>query len=160
MGELIGERDLLCARVAALRADGRRLVLTNGAFELLHVGHVRSLQDARTQGDVLLVALNDDASVRRLKGEGRPVVPALERAEVLCALGCVDWVHIFPEDDVAALLRLLEPDVHAKGRDYSEETVPEREVAREVGTRVAIVGDPKDHSTSELLRRLGGAGGP
>ena len=160
MGELIRERDALCARVVELRADGRSLVLTNGAFELLHVGHVRSLQDARTQGDVLLVAINDDASVRRLKGEGRPGVPALERAEVLCALGCVDWVHIFSEDDVSALLRLLVPDVHAKGRDYSEETVPERDVAREVGTRVAIVGDPKHHSTSELLRRLGGADGP
>ena len=160
MGELIGERDALCARVAELRADGRSLVLTNGAFELLHVGHVRSLQDARAQGDVLLVAINDDASVRRLKGEGRPVVPALERAEVLCALGCVDWVHIFSEDDVSALLRLLVPDVHAKGRDYNEETVPERDVAREVGTRIAIVGDPKQHSTSELLRRLGGADGP
>ena len=160
MGELIGERDALCARVAELRADGRSLVLTNGAFELLHVGHVRSLQDARAQGDVLLVAINDDASVRRLKGEGRPVVPALERAEVLCALGCVDWVNIFSEDDVSALLRLLVPDVHAKGRDYKEETVPERDVAREVGTRIAIVGDPKQHSTSELLRRLGGADGP
>ena len=160
MGELILERDALSARVAALRADGRSLVLTNGAFELLHVGHVRSLEDARVQGDVLLVAINDDASVRRLKGEGRPVVPALERAEVLCALGCVDWVHIFGEDDVSALLRLLVPDVHAKGRDYSEETVPERDVAREVGTRIAIVGDPKDHSTSDLLRRMGGADGP
>ena len=160
MGELILERDALSARVAALRADGRSLVLTNGAFELLHVGHVRSLEDARAQGDVLLVAINDDASVRRLKGEGRPVVPALERAEVLCALGCVDLVHIFSEDDVSALLRLLVPDVHAKGRDYSEETVPERDVAREVGARIAIVGDPKDHSTSDLLRRMGGADGP
>jgi rfaE bifunctional protein nucleotidyltransferase chain/domain len=154
VGEIVVDRQELARRCAALRAKGRRIVLTNGAFDLLHVGHVRALREARAKGDVLVVAVNGDASVRRLKGEGRPVVPAAERAELLCALACVDLVHVFEEDDVASLLRLLRPHVHAKGRDYTAETVPERAVAREVGAEVAIVGDPKDHSVTDILRRV------
>jgi len=153
MGELVADRDELARRCAALREQGKRIVLTNGAFDLLHVGHVRALKDAASRGDVLVVAINDDASVRGYKGEGRPVVPDAERAEVVAALGCVDLVHVFPEPDVRPLLRLLRPDVHAKGRDYTEETVPERETALEVGAEIAIVGDPKDHSATELIER-------
>ena len=159
MGEVVADRDELKRRCAALRVEGKRIVLTNGAFDLLHVGHVRSLQDARARGDVLIVAINDDASVRRLKGPGRPVVPAAERAEVVAALACVDYLHVFAEDDVVALLRLLRPHVHAKGHDYTVETVPERETALEVGAEIAIVGDPKDHSASDLIARVLERGG-
>ncbi|MGH7162280.1 MAG: adenylyltransferase/cytidyltransferase family protein [Planctomycetota bacterium] len=154
MGEVVARRDALVARCDALKAQGLRVVLTNGGFELLHVGHVRALKDARSLGDVLVVAVNDDASLARLKGPGRPVVPAAERAELLAALECVDFVHVFPESDVRPLLRSLRPHVHAKGRDYAVETVPERDTAREVGAEVAIVGDEKDHSVTRLLERL------
>ncbi|MHC4547592.1 MAG: adenylyltransferase/cytidyltransferase family protein [Planctomycetota bacterium] len=156
MGEIVADRDELARRCRALRERGSRIVLTNGAFDLLHVGHVRALQDARRRGDVLVVAVNDDDSVRRLKGKGRPVVPAAERAEVVAALGCVDYVHVFGESDVRPLLRLLRPAVHAKGRDYTQETVPEQETAREVGAEIVIVGDPKDHSVTDLVERLRG----
>jgi len=152
----ICDRNELSRRCAALKAKGKRIVLTNGAFDLLHVGHVRALKEAKSKGDVLVVAVNGDASVRRLKGEGRPVVPAAERAELLAALACVDLVHVFEEDDVGVLLRLLRPHVHAKGRDYTAENVPERAVAAEIGAEVAIVGDPKDHSVTDLLRRITG----
>jgi len=154
VGERIDDRAELVRRCEALRAGGRRIVLTNGAFDLLHVGHVRALADARARGDVLVVGVNDDASVRALKGPRRPVVPADERAELLCALACVDFVHVFPERDVAPLMRALRPDVHAKGRDYAVDTVPEREIAKEIGAEIAIVGDEKDHSVSALLERL------
>jgi len=154
VGEVVTAREDLAARCALLKKDGKRVVLTNGAFDLLHVGHVRALQDAKSHGDVLVVAINADESVRRLKGTGRPVVPEAERAEVVAALACVDFVHLFPEDDVEAILRAIRPDVHAKGRDYTVDTVPEREVAREVGAEIAIVGDPKDHSSSSLLDRV------
>ncbi len=154
MGEVVAERADLVRRCDGLRAQGKRIVLTNGAFDLLHVGHVRALADAASRGDLLVVGVNDDASVRRLKGPGRPVVPAAERAELLAALACVDLVHIFPEGDVRPLLRALRPHVHAKGRDYTVETVPERETAREVGAEIAIVGDPKDHSSTDLLARV------
>jgi rfaE bifunctional protein nucleotidyltransferase chain/domain len=155
VGELVADRDELARRCRALQEGGRRIVFSNGAFDLLHVGHVRALREARSLGDVLVVAINDDASVRKLKGAGRPVVPAAERAELVAALGCVDYVHIFGESDVRPLLRLLRPAVHAKGRDYTEETVPERDTAKEIGAEVAIVGDPKDHSVSDLLARIG-----
>ena len=155
MGELVADRDELARICQRLQESGRRIVLTNGAFDLLHVGHVRALREARSLGDALVVAINDDASVRKLKGPGRPVVPAAERAELVAALGCVDYVHVFGETDVRPLLRLLRPAVHAKGRDYTEQTVPERDTALEVGARVAIVGDPKDHSVSEMLTRIG-----
>ena len=142
------------ARVAVERAAGRTVALANGCFDVLHVGHIRYLQGARREADVLVVGINGDASVRRLKGEGRPVQPAEERARLVAALRCVDHVVVFEEDDVVRLLRELRPDVHCKGTDYTPETVPERDVVREVGGRVAIVGDPKDHDTRVLLSRL------
>jgi rfaE bifunctional protein nucleotidyltransferase chain/domain len=153
--KVIADRAALAARIAAWKAAGRKVVLTNGAFDLLHVGHVRCLLDARGRGDVLVVAVNDDASVRRNKGEGRPFVPAAERAEVLAALACVDAVTFFSEPTADALLRELRPDVHAKGTDYTRENLPERETVREIGAEVAIVGDPKDHSTTDILERVG-----
>lgn len=142
------------SRAAEERARGRRIVLANGCFDILHVGHVRYLAGARAEGDVLVVGVNSDAGVRRLKGEGRPLLPAPARAELVAALAVVDYVVIFDEPTVEALLTALRPDVHAKGTDYTPETVPEREVAARLGVRVAIVGDPKRHSTRELLARL------
>jgi rfaE bifunctional protein nucleotidyltransferase chain/domain len=133
------------------RGQGKRVVLANGCFDLLHVGHVRYLEGARALGDVLLVAVNDDASVRRLKGPGRPIMPAVERAELLAALTAVDAVVVFEGDSVDALVRRLRPDVHAKGTDYTVDSVPERETVRAAGGRVAIAGDPKDHSTRDLI---------
>ena len=153
-GRFVADHGVLARLVAEAKAAGKRVVLTNGGFEILHVGHVRSLQDARSRGDLLVVAVNSDASVRRAKGPRRPVVPGAERVEVLCALGCVDLVTLFDEPTVDALLRLLRPSIHAKGRDYTPETVPERETAREIGAAIAIVGDPKDHATSDLLERI------
>jgi rfaE bifunctional protein nucleotidyltransferase chain/domain len=129
-------------------------VLANGAFDLLHVGHVRYLRAAAKLGDILVVAVNDDASVRRLKGSGRPVFPLGERMELVAALEEVDYVVAFGEDDVRKVIRSLKPDVHAKGTDYTAETVPERDEVRGYGGRVEICGDPKDHSTSSLLARL------
>ena len=126
----------------------------NGCFDLLHVGHIRYLQGAAREADRLIVAINDDESVRRLKGTNRPVLAAVDRAELVAALRSVDYVVIFPEPTVAPLLELLEPDVHCKGTDYTVDTVPERETVRAYGGRIAIVGDPKDHSTRELLERI------
>jgi rfaE bifunctional protein nucleotidyltransferase chain/domain len=134
------------------RRSGDRIVLTNGAFDLLHVGHVRYLEAAKRLGNKLVVAINSDDSVRRLKGEGRPIVPENERAEIVAALAVTDAVVIFPEPDVRAIIREIRPDVHAKGTDYTAESVPERDEVLACGGRVEIVGDPKDHSTSELLR--------
>ena len=136
------------------RRAGRKIVFANGVFDLLHVGHVRYLKAARAEGDVLVVAMNSDASTRALKGEGRPIVTERARAAVIAALAAVDYVVIFDERDVNSLLREFHPDVHAKGTDYTTETVPEREVAELLGIRVAIVGDPKQHSTRDLLMRL------
>ena len=152
----IGTLEEVRARVQAERAQGRRVALANGCFDLLHVGHVRYLQGAREQADVLVVGLNADASVRRLKGEGRPLMPAADRALLVAALRGVDHVVVFEEDDVRALLLALRPDVHCKGTDYTEDTVPERDVVRSYGGRVAIVGDPKDHDTTALLERIRG----
>jgi len=137
--------------VAALKASGKTVVFANGCFDLLHVGHIRYLQSARQLGDALVVALNNDESVRRLKGPQRPLMPENERAEILAALACVDYVVLFQEPTVERLLRLLKPDIQCKGTDYTEETVPEREVVRSYGGRVAIAGDPKDHSTRDLI---------
>ncbi|MGH9544584.1 MAG: adenylyltransferase/cytidyltransferase family protein [Terriglobales bacterium] len=132
------------------------MTLANGAFDLLHVGHVRYLRAAKQLGGRVIVAVNSDASVRALKGEGRPLMPARERAEILAALADVDAVVIFPEPDVRAIIREIRPDVHAKGTDYTVESVPERDEVLACGGRVEIVGDPKDHSTSEIIRsRLG-----
>jgi len=129
-------------------------VLANGIFDLLHVGHVRYLEGARAEGERLVVALNSDASARRLKGEGRPVIPLAERLEIVAALRCVDWATWFDDDRVEGLLRLLRPAVHAKGTDYTVDSVPERAVAASLGIRTAIAGDAKNHATSDLLRQL------
>jgi rfaE bifunctional protein nucleotidyltransferase chain/domain len=143
------------ARLAsACRSQGRRLVLANGCFDLLHVGHVRYLRAARALGDVLLVGLNSDAAVRRLKGPGRPLMPVAERAELVAALADVDAVVVFDEDRADTLIATLRPDVHAKGTDYSVESVPEREAVVAAGGRVAIAGDPKEHATTDLIRTI------
>jgi rfaE bifunctional protein nucleotidyltransferase chain/domain len=136
------------------RRAHRKIVFANGVFDLLHAGHVRYLQAARGEGDVLVVGINSDASTRRLKGEGRPILTERARAALVAALEAVSYVVVFDEPDVNALLREFQPDVHAKGTDYTPETVPERELARLLGIRVAIVGDPKRHSTRDLLARL------
>ena len=145
-------RDQLQRQVEAWRSAGDRITLANGCFDLLHVGHVRYLHAAKGLGGRLVVALNSDESVRSLKGEGRPLMPAEERAEILAALADVDAVVIFRERDVRAIIREIHPDIHAKGTDYTAESVPEGDVVREYGGRVAIVGDPKNHSASEIIR--------
>ena len=136
------------------RRAGKSVALANGCFDILHVGHVRYLEGARGEADALVVGVNGDASVRRLKGEGRPILPARERALLVAALKAVDHVVVFEEDDVARLLLALRPDVHCKGTDYTPESVPEREVVRSYGGRVAIVGDAKQHATRALLERI------
>src|ERR1041385_6748948 len=152
-------RDELISRVQAAREAGARIVLANGCFDVLHVGHVRYLQGARRLGDVLVVGINSDEQVALQKGAGRPVLPASERAEIVAALECVTYVTIFDEPTVEQLLLAITPDVHAKGTDYTKDTVPERDVVRSYGGQVAIVGDPKDHSTSAIIARLGGVNG-
>lgn len=154
MGEVLDRAELV-ERVRRDRARGLSMAFANGAFDLLHVGHIRYLEGAREQADRLIVAVNDDESVRSVKGPHRPVLPAEDRAEIVAALRAVDYVVIFPEPTVAPLLELLKPDVHCKGTDYTVDTVPERETVRAYGGRIAIVGDPKAHSTTELVRRLG-----
>ncbi len=146
--------DALKEVCAEARRAGKSIAFANGCFDLLHVGHVRYLQGARAEGDLLVVGVNADASVRKLKGEGRPLQNEQDRALLVAALHAVDWVVIFPEDTVENLLLALKPDVHCKGTDYNEDTVPERNVVKGYGGRVAIVGDPKDHDTSKLLARL------
>jgi len=148
------DRNRLIARAAIARKQGACIVFANGCFDVLHVGHVRYLEAARLLGDVLIVGINSDEQVRALKGEPRPLVPETERAEIIAAVRAVDYVTIFSEPTVEALLRALRPDVHAKGTDYTEETVPERDVVRSYGGRVAIVGDPKDHSSTEMIRKV------
>ena len=148
-------RDELIDLVESARAAGARIVFANGCFDVLHVGHVRYLAGARELGDVLIVGVNSDAQVAIQKGAGRPVLPATERAEIVDALEPVTYVTIFDEPTVEQLLLALKPDVHAKGTDYTAETVPERDVVRSYGGQVAIVGDPKDHSTSAIIARLG-----
>jgi rfaE bifunctional protein nucleotidyltransferase chain/domain len=150
----IGTLEEVAARVAEARRAGRTIALANGCFDVLHVGHVRYLEGARAEADVLVVGVNADDSVRRLKGEGRPVQPADDRALLVAALRAVDHVVVFPEDDVGRLLLALKPDVHCKGTDYTPETVPEWDIVRSYGGRVAIVGDPKDHDTRAILERM------
>jgi len=157
MGEVLTEVELI-ARVAGDRRVGRTVAFANGCFDVLHVGHSRYLAGSREQGDRLIVAINDDGSVRALKGADRPILPAATRAELVAALRVVDYVVVFPETTVERLLKLIRPDVHCKGTDYTVDTVPERAVVREYGGRVAIVGDPKDHSTQDLLLRAGSDG--
>ena len=154
VGEILGRAELV-ARIAADRAAGRSVAFANGCFDLLHVGHVRYLQAAAQEADRLIVAVNDD-STAALKGPGRPIMPAADRAELIAALRGVDYVVVFPEPTVTPLLMLLRPDVHCKGTDYTIDTVPERETVRGYGGRIAIVGDPKDHSTRDLVARLRG----
>ena len=146
--------DELRRTVANWRASGEKITLANGCFDLLHVGHIRYLHAAKELGGRLVVAINSDPSVRTLKGAGRPLMPAEERAEILAALSDVDAVVIFAEPDVRALVRAIRPDVHAKGTDYTRESVPERDAVLDCGGRVEIVGDPKNHSASEIIHRL------
>jgi rfaE bifunctional protein nucleotidyltransferase chain/domain len=152
---MILNREDLVNRIDSERKNGARVVLANGCFDVLHVGHVRYLAGARELGDLLVVGVNSDAQVARLKGAGRPIMPENERAELVDALESVTYVTVFDEPTVEQLLLALKPDVHAKGTDYTEDSVPERDVVRSYGGRVAIVGDPKDHSTSAILARFG-----
>jgi rfaE bifunctional protein nucleotidyltransferase chain/domain len=154
LGQIV-ERAELANLVAEWRAAGDSVTLANGCFDLLHVGHVRYLQVARALGGKLIVAINSDASTRRLKGPERPAMPEQERAEIIAALSSVDAVVIFDEPDVRALIREIKPDIQVKGTDYTSDTVPERDEVIAYGGRVEIVGDPKDHSTTELLRNIG-----
>ena len=150
----IGTLEEVKDRLREARSAGRTVALANGCFDVLHVGHVRYLAGARAEADVLVVGVNADASVRRLKGPGRPLMPEGDRAVMVAALESVDHVVVFPEDDVGALLLALRPDVHCKGTDYAPDTVPERDVVRSYGGRVAIVGDPKDHDTRRLIEKV------
>jgi len=152
-------REELIQRITSAKESGARIVFANGCFDVLHVGHVRYLAGARELGDILIVGVNSDEQVAIQKGAGRPVLPATERAEIVAALESVTYVTIFDEPTVEQLLLTLKPDVHAKGTDYTTETVPERDVVRSYGGHVAIVGDPKDHSTSAIIARLGGVNG-
>jgi len=157
----IGTIEEIVERLAPDRAIGRTVSFANGIFDLLHVGHVRYLEAAADEGQILVVGINSDESTRGLKGEGRPILPQLERAEIVAGLACVDHVFIFEEPDVVRSLLRLQPDVHCKGTDYTRDTVPERETVRAYGGRIAIVGDPKNHATRDLIkdivRRFGSA---
>ncbi len=146
------DRLRLVARVAIERQHKRKIVLANGCFDFFHVGHIRYLAGAKALGDCLIVAINSDWQVRRLKGENRPLMSERERAEIVSALKFVDYVTIFSEPTVEELIRAIRPDFHAKGTDYTTENVPEREIVREYGGQVAIVGDPKNHSSTELIK--------
>lgn len=148
------DRSRLIGRVKEARERGGTIVLANGCFDVLHVGHVRYLAAAAALGDLLVVGINSDEQTRRLKGAGRPVVPQDQRAEIISAIQAVDLVTIFDEPTVEQLLLALKPDIHAKGTDYTADSVPERDVVRSFGGRVAIVGDPKDHSSSEMIEKL------
>jgi D-glycero-beta-D-manno-heptose 1-phosphate adenylyltransferase len=150
----IGSLEEVAARLALARAPGKTVAFANGCFDVLHVGHVRYLRGARAEADLLVVGVNGDESVRRLKGAGRPVLAEADRALLVAAQKAVDFVVVFPEDDVTDLLLRLRPDVHCKGTDYTPETVPECAVVRSYGGRVAIVGDPKNHDTRELIARI------
>jgi len=150
------DRTELVNETARVRVSGSTIILANGCFDLFHVGHVRYLAGAKAIGGILVVGINSDRQTRFLKGEGRPYMPENERAELISALRCVDFVTIFDEPTVEELIRALKPDYHAKGTDYTTDTVPEREIVREYGGQVAIVGDPKDHSSTELIRKTRG----
>lgn len=147
------DRERLIERVALARKEGARIVFANGCFDVLHVGHVRYLEAAKALGDLLIVGINSDEQTRRLKGEGRPLMPEDQRAEIISSLEVVDFVTVFDEPTVAELLLALKPDIHAKGTDYTEDSVPERDVVRSFGGRVAIVGDPKHYSSSEIVEK-------
>ena len=153
MGEIL-DLETLKDRTRQAKAGHRTVVFTNGAFDLIHVGHIRYLEGAARLGDFVICAINSDESVRRLKGPSRPVLPQDERLEIVAALECVDWVTLFDEPNVERLLLALEPDIHAKGTDYTEDTVPEVETVRSYGGKVAITGDPKDHNTTDIIARI------
>src|SRR3954453_16395998 len=155
---ILTEREV-AETLATERRTGKTIAFANGCFDVLHVGHIRYLQGAKQAADILVVGVNSDDSVRELKGEGRPVMPASERAEIIASIDGVDYVTIFDERSPARLLGALKPDVHCRGTDYTPDSVPERDVVRAYGGRVAIVGDPKEHSTSELLKRMKRSGG-
>lgn len=150
------DRERLIERTQAARKNGACVVFANGCFDVLHVGHVRYLEAARALGDLLIVGVNSDDQARSLKGDGRPLLPQDQRAELVASLEAVDLVTIFAEPTVEQLLLVLKPDIHAKGTDYTEDSVPERDVVRSYGGRVAIVGDPKNHSSSEIIDKLAG----
>ncbi len=147
--------EMLLTCLAEHRANGKRIALTNGLFDILHVGHLRYLEAAAEEADVLVVAVNSDQSARELKGPTRPVTPEQERAELVAGFACVDLVTVFPELSAESILRAVRPDVHCKGTDYTQDSVPEAAVARELKIRIAIVGDPKRHATREIIKRLG-----
>ena len=153
----IAPRDQIAERVRDAQARGQVVAMANGVFDLIHVGHVRYLQEARQMADLLVVAVNSDASTRAYKGPDRPLIPEAERAEMVAALACVDFVLVFDELDVRPTLRALRPDIHVKGTDYTEASIPERDEVLAYGGRVAIAGDPKDHSSTETIARLRGA---
>lgn len=155
MGRLL-DLDKAKAEAERLRGEGKRTVLANGAFDPLHVGHVRYLKAAKECGDVLFVAVNSDYSVRSLKGPGRPVIPENERTEIVCALEAVDYVFVFDELTASEVIKALRPDIQCKGTDYTAESVPEGELVRSLGGEVRIVGDPKDHDSSDLIRKIRG----
>lgn len=148
------QRNRLIARVAIERRGGAKIVLANGCFDLFHVGHIRYLAGAKQLGDILIVGINSDEQVRKLKGANRPFMPETERAEMISALRFVNYVTIFDEPTVEELIRAVRPDFHAKGTDYTTETVPEKEIVKEYGGQTAIVGDPKDHSSTELIKKV------
>ena len=150
---ILGRSEIMIA-VETARSHGKKIILANGCFDILHAGHVRYLEAAKGLGDILIVAVNSDEQARRLKGEARPLLPQDQRAELVSSLEAVDLVTIFDEPTVTELLLALKPDIHAKGTDYTEETVPERNVVRSFGGQVAIVGDPKDHSSSEIIEKV------
>ena len=159
MAEIVKDHSELHRRVDDWKRQGKKVVFANGCFNILHVGHVRYLRGARELGDALLVAVNGDESMRRLKGPDYPIIPEEERAEVLAALECVDLVTLFRETTVAELLRKIQPHVHAKGSDYTEETIPERETVLEYGGELAITGDPKNHSVTDIIQLIAEQGG-
>ena len=159
MGRIVTDSELV-SLVDADRRAGRTIAFANGCFDILHVGHVRYLEGAAREADRLVVAVNDDGSVAGLKGPGRPILPAVARAEVVAALRAADYVVLFGDPNVERLITLIKPDVHCKGTDYTIDTVPERDVVRSYGGRIAIVGDPKDHSTRDLLKRVAAGGAP
>jgi rfaE bifunctional protein nucleotidyltransferase chain/domain len=154
MSKFIENHDALAEKVGELKRDGKRIVLANGCFDVLHVGHIRYLHGAKREGDVLLVAVNSDRSIARLEKPNRPVMPEGERVEILESLEMVDYLTLFDEPTVDSLLRKLKPHVHAKGTDYTRESVPERETVLSYGGEIAIVGDPKDHSSSGIIERM------
>jgi D-glycero-beta-D-manno-heptose 1-phosphate adenylyltransferase len=160
MAEVILDHDQLAKKLGALKAQGKTIVFTNGCFDLLHVGHVRYLRGAKALGDILVLALNSDDSIRRLKGKERPLLPLKDRLGILSAFEMVDFVTAFEEDTVTPLLLKLKPNIHAKGTDYTPETVPEKDTVASYGGKVAVVGDPKDHASKNLIQEIVSKYGP